>query len=221
MDLPSNRDINKQRVARFHESITAGLSHKDLGTFQSIINQYQRDNDVPIELIAASLAVLTNGNTAVLAKDDFKQARFSSGSERGGGGGDYRAKSPNGKARFDRNGSGKRSAGRMETYRIAVGKNHQVQPGNIVGAIANEAGIGNESIGKIKIFDQYSTVDLPAGLAQGLIETLKNVVVSGRKLGMTRIENSKPRPAHFQYGKRPFNKSKAKSKSRKRASTAK
>ncbi|HIF32421.1 MAG TPA: DEAD/DEAH box helicase [Planctomycetaceae bacterium] len=219
MNLPSNRDINKQRVAGFHESITAGLAHKDLETFHSIITQYQRDNDVPIELVAASLAVLANGETPALVKDDFKQAQFASGSDRDRG--DYRSKSPKGKTRYERKSAGPRSPGRMETYRIEVGKNHRVQPGNIVGAIANEAGLGHESIGKIKIFDRFSTVDLPAGLPGGLIETLKNVVVSGRKLSISRSDHSKPSPAHYQSGKRPFNKSKAKPKYRKRAASSK
>ena len=107
----------------------------------------------------------------------------------------------------------------METYRIEVGRSHQVQPGNIVGAIANEAGIGSESIGKIKIFDRFSTVDLPEGIPQDSLDTLKNVLVAGRKLRISRMDDSRPRPARFQDGKRPFKKSKSKPKHRKRVST--
>ena len=45
MKLPSNRDINKQRVAGFHGKITEGLRHKDLDTFKSIVSQYQRQHE--------------------------------------------------------------------------------------------------------------------------------------------------------------------------------
>ncbi len=100
----------------------------------------------------------------------------------------------------------------METYRIDVGRTHQVQPGNIVGAIANEAGIGSESIGRIKIFDRFSTVDLPQGMPRGLLDSLQNVFVSGRKLRITRMNDSGPRPDRKQDGRRSFNKSKTKSK---------
>ena len=57
----------------------------------------------------------------------------------------------------------------MKTYRIEVGRNHQVRPGNIVGAIANEAGVGTDAIGKIKIFDRFSTVDLADGFPNELL----------------------------------------------------
>ncbi len=82
MDLPSNRAINKQRVARFHERITQGLAYKELETFQAIVDHYQRENDVPLELIAASLAVLANGETPLLVKDELKQASFAGDSRR-------------------------------------------------------------------------------------------------------------------------------------------
>ena len=106
----------------------------------------------------------------------------------------------------------------METFRIEVGRNHQVQPGNIVGAIANEAGIGSESIGKIKIFDQFSTIDLPEGLPRSVLDAIDNVVIAGRKLRLSRMDDARPRPARAQDGKRPFNKAKPKAKSRKKAS---
>ncbi len=52
----------------------------------------------------------------------------------------------------------------MDTFRIEVGHAHGVKPGNIVGAIANEAGIDSKYIGRIEIYDDYSTLDLPDNL---------------------------------------------------------
>jgi ATP-dependent RNA helicase DeaD len=75
----------------------------------------------------------------------------------------------------------------MERYRIAVGHDHGVMPGNIVGAIANEANIGGQSIGRINIHDNYSLIDLPAGLPKETFAALKKVWVSGRKLDITRM----------------------------------
>jgi ATP-dependent RNA helicase DeaD len=200
MDLPSNRVINKQRVARFHEKITQGLADKELATYQTIVDHYRRENDVPLELIAASLAVLANGEAPLLIKEALKQTSFA-GDARGGPS-DHRSRSP--KREFQRNhGSGShRTEAGMETYRIEVGRDHQVQPGNIVGAIANEAGIGRESIGKIKIFDRFSTVDLVAGLPQDMLDALQNVFVMGRKLQISRTDDLRPRPARDPNGKR-------------------
>ncbi len=167
MDLPSNRAINKQRVARFHERITQGLAYEELETFQAIVDHYRRENDVPLEMIAASLAVLANGENSVAGQGgDLKQVSFAGDSRRESS--DNRSRAQKRDFHMDRRSGSHRTAGGMETYRIEVGRSHQVQPGNIVGAIANEAGIGSESIGKIKIFDRFSTVDLPEGISARL-----------------------------------------------------
>ena len=58
----------------------------------------------------------------------------------------------------------------LETFRIAVGKSHGVEARNIVGAIANEAEIDSEYIGRVEIFDDHSTVDLPEGMPKQLMK---------------------------------------------------
>jgi ATP-dependent RNA helicase DeaD len=95
-------------------------------------------------------------------------------------------------ARGSRNFSPERPAKRdavkevgMETYRVAVGSEHQVKPGNIVGAIANEAGIDSKHIGRIEIFDTYSLVDLPEGMPKEILQHLKKVWVAGQELRIT------------------------------------
>jgi ATP-dependent RNA helicase DeaD len=75
----------------------------------------------------------------------------------------------------------------METFRVEVGLAHGVKPANLVGAIANEAGLDSQHIGRIKILDDYSTVDLPAGLPKALLDTLKKVWVAGRPLDISRM----------------------------------
>lgn len=196
MDIPSNRVINKQRVARFHERITAELARPDLEAFASVVDQYLRTHDIPMENIAAALAALAHGETPLLVKEEMPQATFANDSRsdrdhRGNddsrsrstdSGGPRRARSP-------------RPDGKMETFRIDVGNIHQVKPGNIVGAIANETGLGSESIGRIEIFDDYSTVDLPEGMPNEIFRTLKRVWVSGCKLNISRLNDPRPQPA--------------------------
>ena len=76
----------------------------------------------------------------------------------------------------------------MERYRIEVGLQHGVKPGNIVGAIANEAEIESEYIGRIEIFDDHSTVQLPEGMPREIFKHLKNVWVSGQRLQISRLD---------------------------------
>ncbi|WP_315389207.1 DEAD/DEAH box helicase [uncultured Stenotrophomonas sp.] len=76
----------------------------------------------------------------------------------------------------------------METFRIEVGHVHGVKPGNIVGAIANEAGLESRFIGRIDIHDDFSILDLPAEMPGDLLTHLKKVWVSGQQLQMRKVE---------------------------------
>jgi ATP-dependent RNA helicase DeaD len=85
----------------------------------------------------------------------------------------------------------------METFRIEVGHQHGVQPGNIVGAIANEAELDSRYIGRIDIRDDHSLVDLPEGMPREVLEILKKTRVAGRPLRMARADaEAVGRPAH-------------------------
>jgi len=74
----------------------------------------------------------------------------------------------------------------MERFRIEVGHKHEVMPGNIVGAISNEAGIDAQHIGRITINEDHSTVDLPSDMPDEIFKELKNVWVSGQTLKISR-----------------------------------
>ena len=80
----------------------------------------------------------------------------------------------------------------MECFRIEVGREHGVEPGNIVGAIANEAGLAAKDIGRISIQEDHSFVDLPEGMPRQIFRQLKDVIVSGRHLRITRTQPYKP-----------------------------
>ena len=70
----------------------------------------------------------------------------------------------------------------MSTYRVEVGRIDGIEPRNLVGAIANEGGIHSRNIGHIKLFDKFSTVDLPSDMPEATFEHLKKVWVGGKKL---------------------------------------
>jgi ATP-dependent RNA helicase DeaD len=70
-------------------------------------------------------------------------------------------------------------------YRLEVGSQHGVLPKNIVGAIANEAGLDSGHIGPITICDEFSTVDLPDGMPKDLFKHLRQVWVCGRRLKLS------------------------------------
>ncbi len=100
----------------------------------------------------------------------------------------------------------------MQRYRLEVGHSHQVKPDNIVGAIANEANMDSQFIGRINIFDDHSLVDLPEGMPKDIFNTLKKVWVSGQQLNISVLSDSSKTKGS---GKRTKNREKPKSRDRK------
>jgi ATP-dependent RNA helicase DeaD len=94
-----------------------------------------------------------------------------------------------------------RPAHGMETYRIEVGHVHGVKPANIVGAIANEAGLEAKYIGRIDIHDDYSLLDLPEGMPKELFHQLKTVWVSGQQLRISHASRNPQEASDFTAGK--------------------
>jgi ATP-dependent RNA helicase DeaD len=82
----------------------------------------------------------------------------------------------------------------METFRIEVGSAHGIRPSNVVGAIANEAGIEGVHIGRVDIRDDHSFVDLPEGMPKQVFKLLQKVLVSGRELRISKVDEKPPKP---------------------------
>jgi ATP-dependent RNA helicase DeaD len=179
MELPSTEIINNQRIARFQQRITDTLAVENLELFYQIIEQYMQEHNVPAKEIAAALAKIVQGRTPLLLKNQPGKVRE-----------EYNEKPQKGKDFSKHNKTVMKPGAGMERYRIEVGKNHNTLPGNIVGAITNEAGIEGDFIGKIKIYDEYSTVDLPQGMPQDILRMLKNVRVSGQKMNISQMNIS-------------------------------
>ena len=170
------------------------MTHRDIDTFASLVEQYRKENDVPLEQIAAVLAALASGDTPLLLTGADRPAGFADSE----GSHDHSRRSTRdrsfGRERRDENtgcagrrsGEGRESE-KMETFRIEVGHAHKVKPANIVGAIANETGLESRLIGRIEIFDEHSTVDMLAGMPAKIFDVLKNVRIGGRRLDISRL----------------------------------
>lgn len=77
MPIPTSRELNQRRIARFHQRISDSLQHPELENFQSIIDQFRRTMpEVEIEKIAAALAVMANGGKSLLEKTKNTTSEF-------------------------------------------------------------------------------------------------------------------------------------------------
>jgi ATP-dependent RNA helicase DeaD len=186
MQLPTAATIADVRIARFHQQITDTLNAGGLDAARANVERYLSEHDVdPVDLAAALARMMQGEAPAVVEVPAPRQERsFDRGSdrpprdfERG------RDERPPRRSRED----GPPSPG-MERYRLEVGMAHGAAPGNIMGAIANEAGLSGRDIGRINLFDDYSTVDLPAGMPDTMFQHLRRVRVAGKPLNLSRAD---------------------------------
>jgi ATP-dependent RNA helicase DeaD len=183
MELPSTELINDQRIAKFKQRITDTLANEELELFTSLIEQYEQEHNVPAQEVAAALARLLQGDTPFLMQ--HKPQRKADKSRDTGESPPHRKQAGKPAARSPRKESQPEEG--MQRFRLEVGHKHNVKPGNIVGAIANEAGLDSQHIGRISIFDDYSLVDLPEGMPKGAFNNLRKAWVSGQQLRISRL----------------------------------
>ncbi len=174
--MPSAAEINDKRISAFKQKITDTLEAGGLDVFAKIIEEYEEEHDVPAQEIAAALAKMVQGNEPLLLKDMPKMR---------GGYDEPRDLRRHGGERVYHE---KPLARGFTRYRLAVGADLGVRPANIVGAIANEAGIDSEFINNIVIRDDHATVDLPEGMPDSIFKTLKKTRIAGKAMDLEEVE---------------------------------
>jgi hypothetical protein len=176
MTLPSVADVNQLRLVKFKEKVTAAVLSGEGKEFQPLLEQIESEANIPAIEIAAALASMFQGDTPLLLKqkEDAPAAQASSVA----------------------------SDAPTSTYRINVGHAHGVLPGNIVGAIANEANIEGKRIGHIDIREDHSFVDLPT-LPEEMLGHLQKTRIRGEEIRITRVDSKPDKPKFSGQSRRP------------------
>lgn len=192
MELPSTEVINDKRIAKFQQRITDTIAAEDLEFYTNLVERYCQDHEVSTLEAASALARLLQGDTPFLLsskpekenpsrqhdreprRDSFRESYRDDGRE---------TRKPRKTSLYGDE--------KMETYRLEVGKVHDVKPGNIAGAIINEIGLDPEAVGKIIISDHYSTVELPSGMPNDVFQELKKVRVCGQQLRVSKMDDQR------------------------------
>ena len=159
-ELPTVEDVNAQRITKFADSITDALGAPGIELFRGLVEDYEREHDVPMADIAAALALQSRDGEAFLMAPEPPPERRE------------RRERPERPER-------PRHTRPFTTYRISVGKRHKIGPGAIVGAIANEGGLHRSDFGHIAIGPDFSLVELPAKLPKATLKKLEQTRISG------------------------------------------
>ncbi|MEJ1249097.1 DEAD/DEAH box helicase [Denitratimonas tolerans] len=212
MAMPTSHQVNDQRMVRFKQRIDEVLEGDaaELDLFRTLIAEYEREHEASLLDVAAALAKLTQGDVPLLMPPDPEPAARKPRPEHDRDNPRHpreRHERPDRRDRHERDDRPElpqpprvRHETDFETYRIAVGHVHHVKPGNIVGAIANEAGLESRHIGRIDIREDHSFVDLPPGMPSETLAHLQNVWVAGQRLRIQRHEGELPPAPRIQRG---------------------
>jgi ATP-dependent RNA helicase DeaD len=212
MNLPTVDAVNALRIAKFKTRISETIAKGEAHAFRPILEQLEAETGLPLLDIAAALACMGQGATPLLLAGASPPPRSEPEPRREAKPrADAKRADPEARAQEAPRGAREEprsearppsSAGRfMETFRIEVGSVHGVKPGNIVGAIANEAGIEGVHIGRVDIREDHSYVDLPAGMPREIFKSLQKVRVVGRELQISKVSEKPPKPARDPAGR--------------------
>jgi ATP-dependent RNA helicase DeaD len=186
--VPTIADLRTRRLeltrAALAESLTDG---DDLESFRAVVDSLSEEHDlVEIALAAIKLAHEAGGTSS--DEDEIPQVAPPAERESGGPGGPRRGERPGG--RDGRGGPGPRTprepgAGMTRLF-FGAGRTAGIRPQDLVGAIANEAGLSGREIGAIEIADRFSLVEVPEDSADQVVSILRTRTIKGKKTTVRR-----------------------------------
>lgn len=192
--IPTGSDVFKFKLDKFKGTIAEVLNSELPEQFDDMIDEMVVEG-VKLKDIAKALLKVHLGSP-VSESDELKfntserEDRGSRGSrdrERGGRG--ERGERGERRSRGDREERGDRGRTQMVKLFINLGKNQKIRPGDIVGAIAGEAGIKGNLIGQIDIFDKHSFVEVPKDKVNDVLEAMVNNQIKGKKVSIEVAKN--------------------------------
>ena len=151
--LPTAADIAARRRDLFKEALREALAKREFDGQLPIVEELAAEHD-PAEVAAAALLLLWR-------------------SQHGG--------SPAAQAEELAAESEQPEAGMTRLF-VGLGREGGLRPGDLVGAISNEAGIPGKSIGAIDILDHTAFVEVPSGSAEAVVQALNRTTLRGRKV---------------------------------------
>ncbi|HET9492865.1 MAG TPA: DbpA RNA binding domain-containing protein [Chloroflexia bacterium] len=169
MRLPSLLDVEARRRELMKTSIREKIAAGNLLPFMQLVTELAEEFDLA-EIAAAAAKMASDGERPLTEMVEPAQARtISDGVERG-----------------------------MARLVLNVGREAGVRPGDIVGAIANEAGIPGRTIGAIDIYDRVTFVEVPEGDKDRVVNALRTTTIKGRKLQVEATDAAEGNPPRRQ-----------------------
>jgi ATP-dependent RNA helicase DeaD len=179
--VPSVADLVAKRLERTRISVQETIRAGDLEQFRGVVKAMAESGDVAsIAAAAFKLVFRAEGGDRVEEEIPAVPPRPAEWSSHEGAARQRHSRDV-GRTIDERRGRARREAGMARLY-VGAGRESGIRPGDLVGAIANEASINSNLIGSIQIEERFSLVDVPERLAQGIMEVLGRARIKGRKV---------------------------------------
>jgi len=165
MKMPTRADVAARRVEQLKETIRKTIAEGDLDLYLDLVEQLVEEGPHDVAEIAAAAARLASAARPVAAEPPQPAVKEQP-----------RASTDSVRLRMD------------------VGKRDGVRPADVVGSIANEAGIPGRDIGPIEIRDDHTYVSVPADVVERVIKSVSRSRFRGRAVSL-RVAAGEDRPA--------------------------
>ena len=184
--IPSLNDVTAIKVDKILEGVAETIGDTDLSKTVNIIEKKLLEEDyTSLDLAAALLRMMMGEENEDII--DTREPRSLDELE-GFGGGNSRGRGRSNSNSGGRGGNGGRydSTTRDDMARlfINIGKNQNVKPGDILGAIAGESGMPGKMVGSIDMYDKYTFVEVPRESADAVLTAMKDVKIKGKNIHM-------------------------------------
>ena len=183
--IPSLDDITEIKAEKIMDQVQETINNVDLTKMLQVIEQKLVEEDYTAMDVAAALLKIAMGEenediaeSGHLAPSLDELDRY--GRDNRGRGGRNGGRRDGG--RGGRGGRDERSG--MARLFINIGKNQNVRPGDILGAIAGESGIPGRMVGSIDMYDKYTFVEVPEENAESVLKAMKNAKIKGKNIRM-------------------------------------
>jgi ATP-dependent RNA helicase DeaD len=184
INLPSADDLSEHRIEQFIEMLRETISEQDLDYYYRLVSRIEREQETSAMDVAAALTFLSQKSRPFIVEELEKPNPKSHKDKY-----DRQRDKPQRDKKGNKRSRREESDIPLETYRLEVGENDEATPREIVGAIANEAGLDGNMIGRVQIRQDHSLVDLPVGMPKDIYQHLRQVFVRGKKLKLSLLES--------------------------------
>jgi ATP-dependent RNA helicase DeaD len=202
--LPTVADVSARRLEATREALAAALGDaEDLEQYRVVVESLAEEHGLEeVALAAVAMAHRAAGRDGAAAEDEqeipdlsqrTRDERPPRGSvegrgprpDRGDRGGPGGPKPPRGQREDTRRGPRETSEGMTRLF-VGAGRERGIRPQDLVGAIANEAGLNGRQIGAIEIADKFSLVEVPEAAADHVVAALRGRSIKGKKTTVRR-----------------------------------